>query len=153
MEKTEVKQKVKDFLKQNPAGVLSTVGEDSSPYSTTIYSVVDDDLSIYFLSKAETQKIKNIQNNNKVMFVAFETKTQTNVQVSGYALEIKDQRDQDIFKKILEVTRNTSGAEVPPISKLFAGPYAVYEIQPQQISYSVYNQKDLDMAIFETIDF
>lgn len=154
MEKAEAKHKVKDFLTKNPVGVLSTAGGDSAPYSTTIYFVTDDNLNVYFLSKAETQKIKNIQDNNKIMLVAFEAKTQTNVQISGSAYEEKDGPSlQNIFKEILEVTRNTSNAEVPPISKLFAGAYVVYKIKPAQINYSVYNQKDLEMAVFETIEF
>jgi general stress protein 26 len=154
MEKDETKQKVKDFIAEHPAGVLSTVGSDSAPYSTTIYFVADTELNIYFLSKSGTKKIENIKDNKQVMLVAFEAKTQTNLQISGSAQELKDGPDsQNIFQQILEITRKTSGAEVPPVSKLFAGPYAVYKIEPKQINYSVYNQKDLDMAVFETIKF
>ncbi len=153
MEK-DAKQKVKEFLAEHPAGVLSTVGKDSSPYSTTIYFVADNELNIYFLSKSETKKIENIKVNNRVMLVGFEAKTQTNVQISGTAQELKDGSDsQNIFQQILEITRKTSGAEVPPVSKLFAGPYVIYKIKPKQINYSVYNQKDLEMAVFETIEF
>ncbi len=154
MEKSEVKRRVKGFLQEHPVGVLSTVGGDSASYSTTVYFVADDNLNIYFLSKTETQKVKNIRDNNKVMLVAFETKTQTNIQISGSAYEEKDgPSSQNIFKEIIEAARKTSNAEVPPVSKLLAGAYAAYKIKPNQINYSVYSQKNLEMAVFETLEF
>lgn len=154
MDKAPLKQKIKEFLAQHPAVVLSTVGEDSVPYATTIYCLADEDLDIYFLSKAETRKIQNIRDNSRVMLVGFDAQSQTNVQISGSASEVKDKAgSQNIFKEILDITRKNSGAEVPPVSKLFAGPYVVYKIKPKQINYSVYNQKDLEMAVFETIEF
>lgn len=154
MDKPQLRQKIKEFLAEKPAVVLSTVGKDSAPYSTTIYCLADEELDFYFLSKTETQKVQNIRNNNKVMVVGFDAESQTNIQVSGFASEVKSQAgSQNIFKEILNITRKNSGAEVPPVSKIFAGAYVVFKIKPKQINYSVYNQKDLDMAVFETLEF
>lgn len=153
MEQSEARQKIKEFLRGNPIAVISTVN-DGAPYSTTIYIHVGDDLSVYFLSKSQTKKIENIKVNDAVMLVSYDAKSQTNIQVSGRAVEVKDESDsREIFKNIIDATKKASGADIPPVSKLLAGPYVVYKIKPEHINYSVYNSNDLEMAIFESIKF
>lgn len=134
------KQKVYEFLKSHPIGVISTVDSDNKPHATTIYVVVEEDLKLKFLSKRDTQKIQNIENNNHIVLVVFDAKTQTNLQVIGTVEDISDdeKRAGQVFKKVLEITRQTSQADVPPVSKLFAGNYVAYEIKPKQIRYSNY---------------
>ena len=44
---------------------IATVREDGFPQATTV-SYVNDELDIYFMTGAEAQKTKNIENNNKV---------------------------------------------------------------------------------------
>lgn len=133
------KKKIYEFLKSHPIGVLATVDSDNNPHATTIYVVVEDDLTIKFLSKRDTQKIQNLEGNNNVTLVIFEAGTQTNVQVIGQAEDVSnDAESHEVFKKILEITRQTSQAEVPPVSKLFAGNYVAYKIKPKQIRYSNY---------------
>lgn len=134
------KQKVYKFLKSHPIGVLSTVDSSHNPHATTIYVVVEEDLRLKFLSKRDTQKIQNIESNNHVVLVVFEAKTQTNVQIIGAVEDISgdEKRAGDVFKEVLEITRQTSQADVPPISKLFAGNYVAYEIKPKRIHYSTY---------------
>ncbi len=134
------KQKIYEFLKSHPIGVLSTVDSKNNPHATTIYVIVEEDLTLKFLSKHDTQKIQNIENNPNVMLVVFDAKTQTNLQVVGKAEDISsdEKRAGHVFKEILEITRQTSQADVPPVSKLFAGSYVAYEIKPKQIRYSTY---------------
>jgi general stress protein 26 len=154
MEKSETRQKIYNFLSESPVCVLSTVNDDGTPYSTTIYIYPADDLSVYFLSKSETKKIENIKKNDAVMLVSYDAKSQTNIQVSGKATEVKDESSsKEIFAKIIEATKKVSGADIPPVSKLFAGYYVVYKVEPRFINYSVYNSDDLEMAVFETIEF
>lgn len=154
MEQSETKQKIKEFLLGNPIAVISTVNNDGAPYATTIYIHIGDDLSVYFLSKSETKKIENIKVNDAVMLVSYDAKSQTNIQVSGRAVEVKDESgSREIFKNIIDATKKASGVEIPPVSKLLAGPYVVYKIEPRLINYSVYNSDNLEMAVFESIRF
>lgn len=133
------KQTIYEFLKSHPIGVLATVGDGRNPHATTVYYGVEDDLSLKFLSKRDTQKIQNLEANKNVVLVVFEATTQTNVQVIGEAEDISDEAESHkVFSKILEITRATSQAEVPPMSKLFAGHYVAYKITPKQIRYSNY---------------
>jgi general stress protein 26 len=134
------KQKVHEFLKSHPIGVLSTVDKNNNPHATTIYVVVEEDLKLKFLSKRETHKIQNIEHNNHIVLVVFDAKTQTNLQVIGTVEDISDDEKKagQVFKEVLEITRQTSQADVPPVSKLFAGNYVAYEIKPKQIHYSTY---------------
>ena len=91
-----------------------------------------------------------------MVFVVFDAKTQTNVQVIGQAVDISDESESDtVFTRILEITRSTSQAEVPPISKIFAGRYVAYKINPKQIRYSNYqlHPSPSSETEFITLDF
>lgn len=150
------KQKVYEFLRSHPIGVLATVGSGHIPHATAIYFVVEEDLSVKFLSKRDTKKIENIKNNSKVMLEVFEAATQTNVQIAGVAEDISDEMQaHDVFTKVLEVTRATSQADVPPVSKLLAGNYVAYRVNPSQIRYRVYQPlpSPSSETEFITIDF
>lgn len=147
-------QEVFNFLNANPIAVLSTVNLEGDPHATTIYFKIDEEFNCYFLSKKDTAKIQNIKNNKNVVLVVFEPTKQINVQIYAKAVEVTNEESSgSIFKQILEVTRQTSISEVPPVSKLFAGHYVAYKLVPKKIDYSVY-QPDPDLkAKFYSIDF
>lgn len=147
-------QEVYNFLNANPIGVLATTTKSGDPHGTTVYFKIDEDFNLYFLSKKDTKKVDNIKHNNNVMLVVFEPLKQINIQVSAVAKEVTDEESSgEIFKQILEITRQTSTAEIPPISKLFAGHYVAYKLVPKKISYSVYQPGPDSKAKFYNIDF
>lgn len=150
------KKKVYEFLKSHPVGVLATVDDNNNPHATTIYFAIDEDLTIKFMSKRDTQKIHNIENNKNIILVVFDVRSQTNVQIFGQAKDVSDDPDSnETFLDILEITRQTSSSEVPPVSKIFAGSYVTYVLNPKQVQYSVYqlHPSPNTETEFITIDF
>lgn len=146
---------VKDFLTSQPVGVISTVNSKGRPHAAVVYFNVNEDLSLTFLTKIDTQKYRNLKRNNHVMIVAYEQESQTTVQVEGQAINITDTPEaEEVFKRTLQSVEKTSESGVPPISKLHAGHYVAYKIVPSQIRMAVFARPDPGgYEMYETLSF
>jgi len=146
---------VKQFLSEQPVGVLSTVTSKGRPHSAVIYFNVNDDLSVSFLTKNDTLKNHNIKRNNHVMLVSYEPESQTTLQIEGKAINITDTPEaEEVFRKTLQSVEKTSESGIPPISKLDAGRYVAYRIDPDQIRMAVFARPDPGgYEMYETLTF
>lgn len=153
---SESNQRIYDFLKAYPIGVLSTVDPNGNPHGAVIYFSVDEEFNLTFVTKNETKKYDNLKRHNHVMLVAFEPISQTTTQITGTVEEITDTNEaQKAFQGLLVNASKTSEEGVPPISKLYAGGYTSLRIKPVQIRMAVFIRPDPGGYddIYETIDF
>jgi general stress protein 26 len=133
------KKKIVEFLQGHPVGVLATVGADGNPHASTIYFGVDDDLRVTFTTKHDTYKYENITRHDTVMLVVFEAESQSSVQISGHAVEVKTSEEQQaVYHDTLRAAKKTGEDVVPPIAKIPAGPYVGFTITIDKISLSEY---------------
>lgn len=149
------KQRIYDFLRENPVGVLSTVDPNGNPHGMVIYFDIDEQLAVSFLTRSETYKYDNLKHNNHIMLTVCQLQSQTTAQIIGTAHEIKDHNViSDITNKILAITLKTSRANLPPTAKLQAGPYAAFRIEPVQIRMAVYADADPGSynELFESVE-
>lgn len=155
VDKTESNHRIYDFLKSKHDGVLATVDPNGNPHATAIYFVPQDDFSVLFTTKRDTKKYDNIQHNNHVMFLVYDSYSQTTVQIEGIAELVEDTAEsQAAFDSMLESAMMKSEAGTPPISKLYAGYYVAYKIKPVQIRMAMFVRPDPGgYDIFETVDF
>jgi general stress protein 26 len=127
------------FLGKHHVGVLATANASGEPHAATIYFTTDEQLNIYFITKTETTKHRNIQANPQVALAVHEEQSQATLQISGIATKIEDSGQfQEIFGKILSVTVETSTSAIPPFSQLQAGGYIAYCIQPKTLRLAEY---------------
>lgn len=144
MQLSEKREHILNFLKNHKIGVLATVDPNGDPNAAAIYFTVDDSLNISFLTKTGTKKHDNLVRHAHAMLVIYEASSQTTVQIKGIASEITGNKEtQQIFADILKVSMGTSEGGVPPISKLRAGEYVAYRIDPKEIRMAVYIRPDL----------
>lgn len=154
-EYTDRQKRIHNFLSQNPVGVLSTVTPDGDPHGTVIYYTVDEHFSFFFLTKSETRKYDNLKRNGQVMLTVFESQSQSTVQIAGHATEVGDAYTVNaIAGTILATSMKTSEAGLPPISKLQAGSYVAFQIEPATIRMAIYARPDSGEYndLFETIE-
>ncbi len=94
----ELKRKIAAILgmQKSRLGVVSTVNEENKPESAFVYYTFDEDLNIYFATREQSRKFKNIMRNKSAAFVmATENPPQT-LQLEGEASvhrELEDQRE------------------------------------------------------------
>lgn len=152
---TESNQRIYDFLKMHPIGVLATVDPNGNPHAAAIYYAINDEFTVTFMTKRDTKKHDNLLHNNHVMLVVFEAFTQTTAQIIGIAKDISDTSEAEaVYKNMVQAAERTSDSGVPPISKLYAGNYVAYQIEPVQIRMAMFIRPDSGgYDMFETIDF
>jgi uncharacterized pyridoxamine 5'-phosphate oxidase family protein len=148
-------ERIYNFLRSCPIGVLSTVTPDGKPNGAVIYFTVDKEFNVSFVTKNETRKYENIKNNNQVTLTVYEPATQTSAQITGKAIEIKDGFEvNEVAGAIMAASMKTSEGGLPPISKLSAGEFVGFRIELDQIRMAVYGNPDPGdySELFETIE-
>ena len=150
-------ERIYNFLRSNPVGVLSTVGPDGDPHGAVIYFTIDKRFMISFLTKSDTRKYDNLKHHSRIMLTSFDQATQTTAQIMGNTVEITDNYEINaVAGAILGASLDTSvaGTGLPPISKLQAGSYVALGINPVQIRMATYARPDPGdyTELFDTIE-
>lgn len=151
-------QRIYDFLKNNHVGVLASVDPNGDPHAAVVYYVVDERFVLSFITRAGTKKHDNLIRNNHVVMVIFEPKNQTVAQVIGKAVEIKNANKMNaVAEAVFESVLETEDKDMLPITKVDAGEYTAFKIEPDQIRLAAYarrgSQEEQDAGgIFEAIE-
>lgn len=113
--------------------VLGTVTESGVPYGAVVYIHQESPTLLYFVTKTDTQKFKNIQHNPHVSLTGVQPSDNTTLQVSGKA---SVESDPTTIEHVMgEMTKvYVRGADVvPPIARLRAGAYQVIRVHVSHI--------------------
>ncbi|HET6924517.1 MAG TPA: pyridoxamine 5'-phosphate oxidase family protein [Candidatus Saccharimonadales bacterium] len=148
-------QRMYDFMRENPVGVLSTVGPDGDPHGSVIYYGVDDALTVTFLTRLNTRKFDNLRRQPRVMLTVCDPETQAVLQVRGEAEQVADSEEINaVAARTLGASLHTSEYGLPPISKLEAGPFVGVRIIPKQLRMAVFARPDAGdySDLFESVE-
>jgi len=149
------KQRMYDFLRANPVGVLSTVDPNGEPHGVVIYFTINREFDVFFLTRNETKKYDNLKRNDHLMLTVFEPHNQTTVQIIGKAIEMTGSSEiNGIAGGIFGISAKNNDAGLPPIAKLRAGSFVAFKIAPVQVRMAVYSRPDAGdyTDIFESIE-
>ncbi len=148
-------RRIYNFLREHPVGVLSTITPSRNPHGTVVYYTIDKNFMVHFLTKKGTRKYDNLKHNSHGMLTVFDPLTQATAQVTGVAVECEgDIRIHSVVMGILKGALRTSVSGVPPIAKLEAGEFTVFQIEPVQIRMATYDRLDSGRYedLFESIE-
>lgn len=144
---------VNDFLQTHHSGTLATADSAANPHAAVVYFTFNDDFTFSLITKTETQKYKNITENNNVALSVYDEKEQASVQVVGHVNVIDDKDEmQKVLNKSFKYSAEVSHRELPPLEKLFAGEYVALRILPQVIKMAVFARPESGAdELYETI--
>ncbi len=133
MQKLEIKNLIRNFLKDHQIGVISTVTENGNPEAAVIGFAETDNLELIFETFSTYRKYKNIKSNNKIAFVIGWDENIT-VQYEGEAHELKVE-EKEKYKEIYFTKR--------PIAKKWENKLEIryFKVIPRWIRYSNLNAK------------
>lgn len=146
------RQHIADFLSEHHDAVLATVDATGQPHAATVYLTYDRELTLYFVTKKETQKSRNIQKNAKAAIAIHDVTTLTTLQAEGTVSEVLDSQQQEwVFNDIWRLAFR-EGQNGPPPSQIMAGGYVVYRFMAPTLRLARFNTANPDTAgesIFE----
>lgn len=122
--------KILTYIDYNPLATLGTLNLDGSPHGAVVYTCADDHRRVvYFLTKVETHKYKNLIARDHVSLTIVNPAENSTLQADGRAFVVRDAQIIDMVTK--KITRaHASAAEwLPPIAKLHAGAYVIVGVE------------------------
>lgn len=116
------------FVKANPVGVLSTMGEDGIS-AAAVYYIVDTDGTMYFNTHRDSMKLQNIIRDPQIAFTAFSQEPAMTLQVRGDAHVIDDISSiESLYTELLH--RIFENGTVPPVLKMGGSQMELVKITP-----------------------
>lgn len=152
---TTSREHLADFLGKNQVGVLATTDSSGKPHAATIYITFDRQFNIYFVTKKDTQKSRNLQDNRQAAIAIYDASSQTTVQAEGLVVEVTETEQVEwVFNDIWRIASKTSTSNAPPPSQLAAGKYVVYRLATPSLRMATFVREDpADYdKIFETVN-
>lgn len=140
---SESRQQVVNFLENNKIGVLATASNLGKPHAATVYITFDQELNIYFVTRKETRKSRNLHDNNQIAIAIHNAASQTTLQAEGTAIEVTDaSKMQWVFNDIWHTATQVAPANQPPQAQLMgAGDYVVYKLSTPSLRLASYAQQ------------
>lgn len=125
----------RNFLQTHNIGVLSTIDRGGSVHGATVYYAVDQE-SIYFLTKSETTKAKNILAHPQIALTIFEDYTLQSLQIKGMAtMEHNQEIANRIYAIITKELQYDSEKTTTPVTKILEGFYVVFKVIITEAKY------------------
>ena len=130
------------FLRGNDVAVLSSSDKKGTVHGAVIYYVVDEQNKIYILTKAETNKTRNVINHSQVALTIFDVNAAQTLQIQGSAvIETDEKIKQHIVNTIIKPHKYNKGYQLPPVVWLEAGMFVIITITPKTSNFSDFSKK------------
>ena len=146
---------IREYLGSHSSGVLGTSDTANNPHVAAIYYSLEDDLCLTFATKTETQKAKNMLENQQVAFAVYDEVEQTTIQITGKVELIEDeQTKRKAINAMFESSSSISKREFAPADKLMAGEPIAFRIVPLVIRMGVFARPvSSEEEYYETLIF
>lgn len=109
-----------EFLNKRDIGVLSTIERTGSLRGAAVYYVVKDGY-VYFMTKENTRKARNIIANEHVAFTVFDEQGLETIQLAGMAEQVTDDKTRmKVITAILRTRTYNDGSHLVPVVRMGA---------------------------------
>jgi general stress protein 26 len=128
------KSYIRDFLSHESLAVVSSVSEEGKPHAATIFFSVNNEFQLFFSTRRDSQKYKNIAANPAVSVVVSNLELMVTVQIEGTATEVTDATElQQFMDTMLKISMERSQMErwMAPVHLLKNGDFVVMKVSPQ----------------------
>lgn len=137
---TGLRNQAQLFMMQNRAAVLGTVNNRRVPHVATVYCWVSAKLDVYFVTRTESRKYRNLVARPTVAMTFTDKDNVSCVQLTGQAERVSDIKDeQDILFK-LQTLRYQEAQVVSPALQLYerdaASELAVVIVRPTELTFA-----------------
>ena len=133
---------IKDFVKSHVMGVLATVDEQGSPFTSTIFYSVTRGNQIHFITKAQTKKSENLAGNKAAALTVVDLNGPVAVNMTGEAFEVTDINERLEVLREIGIVASQTIHDYAPIVKLQKGSFCVFRFVLNQATMSDFSKKN-----------
>ena len=130
MDHVNVPQDHIEYLREQFIAVVSTVGQDGSPHSATVFfwinDVVHTDFNLYFVTRRHTRKYKDIAQDPRVAVVVGANFEPVTVQIEGEAELVEA---QDGYENMVDLAERLHAH--PDLAQIYGGHFQPRNPFPQ----------------------
>lgn len=136
-------QKAYKLIADHKAGALATANSRGIPHVAIVYFIVKEDLSLYFSTRVESRKFRNIQKRQKVSVAFFDELNMETVQLTGQVERVgKLSTEQEILGELIQLRYGEPNWPVPPVKMFESGitnELAILKITPSELTYGSFD--------------
>jgi nitroimidazol reductase NimA-like FMN-containing flavoprotein (pyridoxamine 5'-phosphate oxidase superfamily) len=147
--KEEIRNRVFSFLREHDLAVIATSSKDGRPEAATVGYLVDPDLNFLFLTRRESRKVGNLNENPKVALVIGTSKGVNTVQVEGEAKIFYDS-DKGFAENVTKIT-NIEPVYYGPLLKMGGTEFAIIKVIPTWLRWLDVNELTGKEEFFQLI--
>lgn len=135
-----IKEQAHRYIAKNRAAALATVSDKGVPHSAIVYCIVNEDLSLYFSTRVESRKYRNIMSQSQISMAFFNEKELTSIQLTGEAERVNRlDIEQSVLRKLILFRYKEPNWPVPPI-KIFergaTNELAIIKVIPNEMVFA-----------------
>jgi len=148
------KEEIYTYLRSLYLAVLSTASKAGQPYAASIYFTADPELNFYFLTKSDTKKSLNLEENNNAAITTIDPSAPKIIQTTGIATELEDPKQYHaMLAKISEANAQKKGFYwPPPLSKVDShGDLVLYKFTPTWVRLGDFSEETTDTIFYDVI--
>jgi len=133
----ETKTKFFEFVKSKQTAVIATISNTGKPSAATIYFLMDEKYTIYFMTKKFARKFENLQYDHEIALVIGMDNEPATVQIEGVASQIIEEKEFDLRLKQLKEKffKNEFVAPLFQLSSEDKNDIVIYKITPKWIRW------------------
>lgn len=144
-------ESIESYVERNPVAILGTINADGTPHGAVIYVCMDghEKRTIYFLTKTETTKFRNLSADNRVSITITNPGENSTLQSNGEAFEVEEPRLIDSI--MIKLTKQHAHVKnwLPPIAKIHGGAYVVVGVRLHEARLAWFKGKSIgDLHLF-----
>ena len=133
---TSHKDEIRAYLHDNPIAILSTVDAHGNPHGAALYIYAVAANEVYFVTKKETRKFKNLHHSNEVSITVVDPNDNSTLQADGRAEIVGDAGVIEMVMEKMARMYVHGGDWLPPLAKIKAGPYEVIKVMLHNVRLS-----------------
>lgn len=135
------KHEIVEYIKDHPVVIVGTIDQHGQPCGAAVYAYAKSADIIYFVTKSETQKFKNILHNPKVSLTIVDPLQNSSLQAHGEARVVNDAKTIEMVMGNMVKIYAQNADWLPPITKIQAGPYEVVAVEVSYCRLAKYKDK------------
>lgn len=138
------KNQLVEILERQEMLVLSTLDKENKVHGSTMFFLVDKNLSFYLLTKSDTQKYENINAHSDVALTVIFTDEQKTVQCEGTIREVERATEEyrNVILQLSEKNALQGGISwPPPLASIPDSELIIYQVVPSWLRYGDFSNQ------------